>query len=117
MEGSGVPGAAAASPNGTMGKDSNAHTLQANRSLLGVNVFLHGDGGQSFFDFPNQAVQANTMGIALLAPDPNLFWGGGSGLQRTDGVIHAQAVNDFIQTELPQRVSFKCKTSLIALYC
>jgi len=86
---SGVPGAAATSANGT----------------LGANVLLHGDGGQSFFDMPNQAVQANTMGVALLAPDKNLFWGGGSGLQRTDGVAHAQAVNDFIQTELPQRVA------------
>jgi hypothetical protein len=86
---SGVPGAAATSGNGTMG----------------ANVLLHGDGGQSFFDMPNQAVQANTMGVALLAPDDKLFWGGGAGLQRTDGVAHAQAVNDFIQTELPQRVA------------
>lgn len=86
---SGVPGAAATSSNGTMG----------------VNILLHGDGGQSFFDMPNQAVQANTMGVALLAPNENLFWGGGSGLQRTDGVAHAQAVNDFIQNELPQRVA------------
>lgn len=54
---------------------------------------------------PNQNVQASTMGVALLAPDENLFWGGGAGLQRTDGVAHAQAVNDFIQTELPARVA------------
>ncbi|KAI8932563.1 hypothetical protein NX059_010739 [Plenodomus lindquistii] len=86
---SGVPGAAATSANGTMG----------------VNVLLHGDGGQSFFDFPNQAVQANTMGVALLAPDDNLFWGGGSGLDRTDGVAHAQAVSDFITTEMPKIVA------------
>jgi hypothetical protein len=86
---SGVPGAVATSSDGT----------------LGANVLLHGDGGQSFFDMPNQAVQANTMGVALLAPDDNLFWGGGSGLQRTDGVAHAQAVNDFVQTELPARVA------------
>ena len=91
LAGSGVPGAAATSADGT----------------LGANVLLHGDGGQSFFDMPNQAVQANTMGVALLAPDDNLFWGGGSGLQRTDGVVHAQAVNDFIQTELPQRVAVR----------
>jgi hypothetical protein len=89
LVGSGVPGAAATSADGT----------------LGANVLLHGDGGQSFFDMPNQAVQANTMGVALLAPDANLFWGGGSGLERTDGVAHAQAVNDFMQTELPQRVA------------
>lgn len=86
---SGVPGAAATSSNGT----------------LGANVLLHGDGGQSFFDMPNQNVQANTMGVALLAPNQNLFWGGGQGLQRTDGVAHAQAVNDFIQNEMPQRVA------------
>lgn len=86
---SGVPGAAATSAQGT----------------LGANVLLHGDGGQSFFDMPNQNVQANTMGVALLAPDENLFWGGGAGLQRTDGVAHAQAVNDFVQTELPARVA------------
>lgn len=86
---SGVPGATATSANGT----------------LGANVLLHGDGGQSFFDMPNQAVQANTMGVVLLAPNKNLFWGGGSGLQRTDGVAHAQAVNDFVQTELPKRVA------------
>ena len=86
---SGVPGAAATSSEGT----------------LGVNVLLHGDGGQSFFDMPNQAVQANTMGVVLLAPNENLFWGGGSGLQRTDGVAHAQAVNDFIKTEMPKIVS------------
>jgi hypothetical protein len=90
MVASGVPGAAATSPNGTMG----------------VNVLLHGDGGQSFFDMPNQAVQANTMGVALLAPNKNLFWGGGSGLQRTDGVAHAQAVSDFIQLGMPNLVAF-----------
>lgn len=72
---------------------------------MGANVLLHGDGGQSFFDMPNQNVQANTMGVALLAPNSNLFWGGGSGLQRTDGVAHAQAVNDWIQNEMPQRVA------------
>ncbi|KAF2662005.1 hypothetical protein K491DRAFT_586015 [Lophiostoma macrostomum CBS 122681] len=86
----GITGATATSANGTMG----------------VNVLLHGDGGQSFFDFPNQAVQANTMGVALLAPDPNLFWGGGSGLDRTDGVAHAQAVSDFVTQMLPQMVAF-----------
>jgi hypothetical protein len=61
---SGVPGAAATSADGT----------------LGANILLHGDGGQSFFDMPNQNIQASTMGVALLAPDKNLFWGGGAGL-------------------------------------
>ncbi|KAI0125163.1 hypothetical protein BJ170DRAFT_491281 [Xylariales sp. AK1849] len=73
---------------------------------MGLNVLLHGDGGQSFFDFPNQAVQANLMGVAVLAPDPNLFWGGGSGLDRTDGVAHAQAVNDLVQNVLPTVMAF-----------
>lgn len=30
-------------------------------SAIGLNVLLHGDGGQSFFDFPNQAVQKKLM--------------------------------------------------------
>lgn len=76
------------------------------QGTMGLNVLLHGDGGQSFFDFPNQAVQNNLMGAAVLAPDPNLFWGGGSGLQRTDGVAHAQAVNDLVQNVLPQMMAF-----------
>lgn len=69
-------------------------------------MLLHGDGGQSFFDFPNQGVQSNLAGVAVLAPDPNLFWGGGSGLERTDGVEHAQAVNDLITDILPQVMAF-----------
>lgn len=76
------------------------------QGTMGLNVLLHGDGGQSFFDFPNQAVQANLMGVAVLAPDPNLFWGGGQGLQRTDGVAHSQAVNDLVQKVLPQVAAF-----------
>lgn len=73
---------------------------------LGLNVLLHGDGGQSFFDFPNQAVQDGLAGVAVLAPDPNLFWGGGSGLDRTDGVAHSQAVADLIATVMPQVLAF-----------
>jgi len=73
---------------------------------MGINVLLHGDGGQSFFDFPNQAVQNNLMGVVVLAPDPNLFWGGGAGLDRTNGVEHAQAVNDLIQQTLPNVIAF-----------
>jgi poly(3-hydroxybutyrate) depolymerase len=71
-----------------------------------MNVLLHGDGGQSFNDFPNQAVQNNQMGVVVLAPNQKRFWGGGSGLQRTDGVAHAAAVNDLIQNQLPQDVAF-----------
>lgn len=76
------------------------------QSSMGVNVLLHGDGGQSFFDFPNQAVQQNVMGVAVLAPDPNLFWGGGSGLNRVNGVAHSQAVNDLVKNVLPTMVAF-----------
>lgn len=72
----------------------------------GLNVLLHGDGGQSFTDFPNQAVQENLMGVVVLAPNDKRFWGGGSGLQRTDGEAHAAAVNSLIQDQLPQDVAF-----------
>ncbi|KAI0995403.1 hypothetical protein K3495_g12776 [Podosphaera aphanis] len=88
---SGVPGASA-EPNTT--------------GAAGLNVLLHGDGGQSFLDFPNQAVQDNLMGVVVLAPNKNRFWGGGSGLQRTDGVAHASAVNTLIQKQLAQDVAF-----------
>ena len=71
---------------------------------MGINVLLHGDGGQSFVDFPNQAVQQNLMGVVVLAPDPNLFWGGGSGLNRVDGVAHSAAVNDLILQVRPQTI-------------
>lgn len=67
---SGVPGGAAAA-NST--------------GMSGLNVLLHGDGGTSFFDFPNQAVQNNLMGVVVLAPNKEMFWGGGNGLDRTDG--------------------------------
>jgi hypothetical protein len=66
---------------------------------------LRGDGGQSFFDFPNQAVQNNLIGVVVLAPNKNLFCGGGSGLQRTDGVAHAAAVNSLVQNQLSKDVA------------
>ena len=84
MATTGVPGAAA----------TNATAANA---TMGLNVLLHGDGGQSFFDFPNQAVQQNLMGVVALAPNQDLFWGGGSGLNRTDGAAHSAAVNSLIQ--------------------
>lgn len=77
---------------------------------LGLNILLHGDGGQSFFDFPNQGVLSNLAGVAVLAPDPNLFWGGGSGLDRTDGVAHAQAVSDLVATVLPSVLAFNASS-------
>lgn len=76
----------------------------------GINVLLHGDGGQSFFDFPNQAVQQGLMGVVVLAPSESLLWGvskgGPTGLDRPDGVAHSQAVNDLVKTVLPQMVAF-----------
>ncbi|CAG8981501.1 hypothetical protein HYALB_00003073 [Hymenoscyphus albidus] len=87
------------------GAAGGAQTANAT-GTAGLNVLLHGDGGQSFQDFPNQNVQNNLMGVVVLAPDPNLFWGGGSGLERTNGVAHSAAVNDLIQNQLPQDVAF-----------
>lgn len=80
------------------------------QGALGLNVLLHGDGGQSFFDFPNQAVQGNLMGVVILAPSENLLWGQSagppSGLSRADGAEHSQAVRDLIQQVLPQMAAF-----------
>ncbi|OBT70454.1 hypothetical protein VE03_00251 [Pseudogymnoascus sp. 23342-1-I1] len=96
---SGVPG-------GTATAATAATANNATAGQNGLNVLLHGDGGQSFVDFPNQAVQGGLMGVVVLAPDKNLFWGGGSGLDRTDGVEHSAAVNTLIQEQLPQDVAF-----------
>ncbi|EQK98074.1 Cyclin-like F-box [Ophiocordyceps sinensis CO18] len=78
---------------------------------LGINVLLHGDGGQSFFAFPNQGVRDNLMGVAVLSPDKNRKWGGADAKnqQRVDGEAHAQAVNDLIQQELPKMIAFDQK--------
>lgn len=78
---------------------------------FGLNVLFHGDGGQSFFDFPNQGVNNNLMGVALLAPDSNLSWGGSdsqnqTGFVRPDGAAHSTAVNQLLTTELPNFVNF-----------
>ncbi|KAF9457418.1 hypothetical protein BDZ94DRAFT_1273229 [Collybia nuda] len=78
---------------------------------LGINVLFHGDGGQSFFDFPNQGVNNGIMGVALLSPDPQLRWGGfdpndNTGLVRPDGPAHSAAVNQLLTTELPKVVNF-----------
>ncbi|KAJ7151160.1 hypothetical protein C8R46DRAFT_494761 [Mycena filopes] len=78
---------------------------------LGINVLFHGDGGQSFVDFPNQGVNANLMGVALLTPDPGLRWGGSdprdnTGLVRPDGPAHSAAVNELLTKVLPTVVNF-----------
>ncbi|KAK5660666.1 hypothetical protein OQA88_12030 [Cercophora sp. LCS_1] len=79
-------------------------------SRFGLNVLLHGDGGQSFFDFPNQAVQGNLLGVVVLAPSENLLWGQRagppSGLSRADGEADSLAVRDLIRDVLPQVVAF-----------
>lgn len=85
----------------TGGKAAPNTTTGAN----GLNVLLHGDGGQSFVDMPNQAVQQGLMGVVVLAPNSEKFWGGGSGLDRTDGVAHAAAVNKLIKEQIPQDVA------------
>ncbi|TFK36198.1 hypothetical protein BDQ12DRAFT_610114 [Crucibulum laeve] len=78
---------------------------------LGINVLFHGDGGQSFFDFPNQGVNSGLMGVALLSPDAQLRWGGvdptdQTGLVRPDGPEHSAAVNQFLTDVLPTIVNF-----------
>jgi len=88
-----------------------ADGANAATGTLGINVLFHGDGGQSFFDFPNQGVNNGLMGVALLAPDPDLKWGGSdpqdqTGLVRPDGEAHSAAVNQLLTTELPKFVNF-----------
>ncbi|KAI3537102.1 hypothetical protein CSPX01_10400 [Colletotrichum filicis] len=73
---------------------------------LGLHVLLHGDSGSSFFEMPNQGVKNNLAGVTVLSPDRNLHWGGGSGFNRTDGVAHAQAVNDLVFQTLPKYMAF-----------
>lgn len=97
-----APATSFTAASGVTGGTATANTT----GTAGLNVLLHGDGGQSFFDFPNQAVQDNLMGVVVLAPNSKMFWGGGSGLQRTDGVAHSAAVNTLIQQQLSQDVAF-----------
>jgi hypothetical protein len=71
---------------------------------------MHGDGGQSFVDFPNQAVQKGLMGLVIAAPSEQLLWGQSkgppSGLVRVNGLEHSQAVADFLKNELSKVVAF-----------
>ncbi|KAK1967179.1 hypothetical protein LY78DRAFT_746654 [Colletotrichum sublineola] len=73
---------------------------------LGLNVLLHGDGGESFFKMPNQGVKDGLAGVAILAPDENLRWGGGMGLGRVNGSAHAKAVNELVMQILPKYLAF-----------
>ncbi|KAJ8514595.1 hypothetical protein ONZ45_g7878 [Pleurotus djamor] len=82
-------------------------TSGVRNGTLGINVLFHGDGGTSFFDFPNQGVRQGLMGVALLSPDPGLRWGGsGRNPQRPQGAAHSAAVNQFLTSELPKIVNF-----------
>ncbi|KAK7046656.1 cytochrome P450 [Favolaschia claudopus] len=83
----------------------------AGTGKLGLNVLFHGDGGQSFLDFPNQGVQNGLMGVALLSPDQGRRWGGSdpkdnTGLVRPDGPAHSAAVNELLTKVLPTVVNF-----------
>ncbi|KNZ44453.1 hypothetical protein VP01_915g13 [Puccinia sorghi] len=68
----------------------------------GINLVLHGDGGQSFFDFPNRREQDSLLGVVALAPNDKMFWGGGGGNRRTDGVLHSKLVDELVTKVLPQ---------------
>ncbi|EGG07448.1 Hypothetical protein MELLADRAFT_85784 [Melampsora larici-populina 98AG31] len=72
----------------------------------GINVLLHGDGGETFFDFANQEFQNGLMGVVIMAPNDKRFWGGGSGNLRTDGALHASLVNTLIRQVLPEVLKF-----------
>ncbi|KAJ3270675.1 hypothetical protein HDV01_007499 [Terramyces sp. JEL0728] len=74
----------------------------------GLNVLLHGDGGSSFFAFPN-AKQANGLnGVVVLAPNAQLKWGGVDA-KRSDGPAHSKLVADLINNVLPQMLQFDPK--------
>ncbi|KAI8900917.1 hypothetical protein BC833DRAFT_507258, partial [Globomyces pollinis-pini] len=71
----------------------------------GINVLLHGDGGQSFFAFPNAKAENNLIGVSVLAPNAAMKWGG-NGNDRPDGPAHAKLIADLITNELPKRMKF-----------
>lgn len=82
-------------------------------SPLGLSLLLHGDGGQSFFDFPNQAAPSTAsplIGVVVLAPSENLLWGQRtgppSGLDRPDGAADAQLLATLVRDVLPRIVAF-----------
>ncbi|KAI9629032.1 hypothetical protein H4Q26_018355 [Puccinia striiformis f. sp. tritici PST-130] len=71
----------------------------------GINLLLHGDGGQSFFDFSNVREQQGLLGVVALAPNDKMFWGGGAGNRRTDGVLHSKLLDELITKVLPQVIN------------
>ncbi|TPX78158.1 hypothetical protein CcCBS67573_g00590 [Chytriomyces confervae] len=68
---------------------------------MGLNVLLHGDGGQSFFAMPNAKLDSNLIGVTVLAPNAPMKWGG-LGNNRPDGPQHATLVKDLVKSVLPQ---------------
>jgi hypothetical protein len=46
------------------------------------------------------------MGVVVLAPNAERFWGGGGGLDRPDGPAHSALVNSLITDVLPDLVNF-----------
>lgn len=50
-------------------------------------MLLHGDGGDTFFDFANQELQNGLMGVVILAPNDKRFWGGGGELSVSAAVL------------------------------
>ncbi|KAK0749406.1 hypothetical protein B0T18DRAFT_436946 [Schizothecium vesticola] len=90
-----------------------ARAAPLSASPLGLHLLLHGDGGQSFFDFPNQADPSSAsplIGVVVLAPSENLLWGQRtgppSGLDRPDGAADAQLLATLVSDVLPRMVAF-----------
>ncbi|KAK1833093.1 hypothetical protein QBC39DRAFT_401996 [Podospora conica] len=82
-------------------------------SPLGLHLLLHGDGGQSFFTFPNQGAPTTAsplVGVVVLAPSENLLWGQRagppSGLDRPDGAADAALIAALVRDVLPRMVAF-----------
>ncbi|KAI8609919.1 hypothetical protein BC830DRAFT_1054867, partial [Chytriomyces sp. MP71] len=68
---------------------------------MGLNVLLHGDGGQSFFAMPNAKLDNNLIGVTVLAPNAQMKWGG-VGNNRPDAPQHVTLVKDLVTQVLPQ---------------
>ncbi|KAL5606691.1 uncharacterized protein BROUX77_003901 [Berkeleyomyces rouxiae] len=80
--------------------------IRHTKGKLGLNVLLHGDGGESFYQFPNQGVRKDLAGVALLAPGEGANWGGGNSNERPTGERDAAAIKEFILSYLPEILAF-----------
>lgn len=72
----------------------NAPADAGNGKIYGLHIHLHGDGGGGYRDFPNRETRFDLIGVTVKAPNTGLQWG------RSQGVAHAQFLNDLIQNEL-----------------